>query len=319
MKVLVTGANGLLASNTIRGLIGEGYEVRGMLRSGADLRSLEGVECEYFYGNVLHKPDVDRAMQGCHLVVHAAADTSQNKKHFDDYFNVNVLATQYVISAALKNGVERLVFVSTANTMGYGTKEDPGTEDSPMRFPFTASGYAQSKARAEELVLAANGKGIFETIVVNPTFMIGPYDAKPSSGKILKMYVGKRIMAVPPGGKNFICVRDAAMGVVSALKKGRAGERYLLAGENLSFMEFFRKVDDVLGKKRLKLQVPGPVLRFSGTIVGRLRSGSSLNEINAEILCTGNYYSATKAMEELGLPQTPIEHGIAEALRWFGE
>jgi len=319
MKVLITGANGFLAANTTRELLRRGHIVRAMMRPGADERSLRGVECERFYGNILQKSDVDQAMTGCDAVIHAAADTSQNKRSANDYFPVNVLATQYVLSSAIHHGIGRLVFVSTANTIGYGTREHPGTEALPMAWPLTTSGYAVSKAQAEKLILEAYTEGKLETVVVNPTFMIGPHDAKPSSGRIFLMYLGKPVMAMPAGLKNYICVTDAAAGVVSALEKGRAGEKYLLAGENLSFLEFFQKVDRITGKKPMKIVVPPKMLIALGCIAGWLAPKGSLTSGNAEILSAGHYYSAAKAVRELDLPRTPVETGIRQAMDWFRE
>lgn len=319
MKVLVTGANGFLAANTIRALLRRGHTVRAMMRPGADERSIKGVECERVYGNIQHKSDVDQAIAGCDAVIHAAADTSQDKRSANDYFHVNVLSTQYILSAAIAQKVQRMVYVSTANTIGFGSKEHPGTEALPMAWPLTTSGYAVSKAQAEKLVLEACRDGDLDAVIVNPTFMIGAFDAKPSSGKIFRMYLGKPVMLVPPGLKNYICVSDAAAGVVNALEKGRAGEKYLLAGENLSFRDFFRQVDKITGKRPLKIVLSRKLLTTLGSVAGTMNPRGSLNRGNAEILSAEHFYSAGKAIFELGLPQTPVTEGIREALGWFAE
>src|SRR5690606_6518134 len=152
----------------------------------------------------------------------------------------NVAGTGNVVQAAIKHGIKKLVYVSTANTFGYGTLEKLGDETIPMKAPFRSAWYAKSKQEGERLALAAKDR--IEVTVVNPTFMIGAWDGKPSSGAIIRMGYNKRFIFHPPGGKNFVNVEEAALGVVRALEQGKNGEAYLLAGENLSYRDFFRKL-----------------------------------------------------------------------------
>jgi nucleoside-diphosphate-sugar epimerase len=212
--------------------------------------------------------------------------------------------------------------VSTANTIGYGSIEKPGHEGLPARFPFTKSGYALSKTEAQELVLSYAHSGRINTIAVNPTFMIGPYDAKPSSGRIITMTVNRKLVPVPPGGKNFVDVRDVAAGICNALEKGKSGNAYLMAGENLSYDEFYSRLEKVCGRSFIRLPLAPFIMEMLGTI-GSLLSGVglkiSLSRTNAKILCVGNYYTGEKAAVELGMPHTPMEKSIADALDWFAQ
>jgi len=322
MKVLVTGGNGFLAANTIRELNRRGFNVRAMVRSSSDLRSLANVDCELYYGNIVNIYDVLNAAKGCDIIIHTAANTSQFNMNYNHYVPVNITGTQNVLSAAAKGDIKKFIFVSTANAFGFGTKSNPGNEKRPARYPFTRSGYALSKINAQEMVLEYARNSDLDAVVVNPTFMIGPYDAKPSSGKIITMNYGKRTIFLPPGGKNFVHVADVATGICNAIDKGRKWECYLLANENLSYGEFYSKLRTICEKKQYQLKLPSHLvttLGLMGTILGGAGIKNSLTRINSKILCIENYYSPAKAVEELGLPQTPVEQAITDAMEWFWE
>jgi dihydroflavonol-4-reductase len=320
MKVLVTGANGFLGSNVVRELNHHGVDVYALVRPAADLRSLSGTACRLICGQITNLPDVIKATRECDTVVHAAAETSQSYKGYQPYIPANLTGTLNLLEASCRNHIKKFIFVSTANTLGYGTKEYPGNEDMPARVPFTLSGYAISKMKAQDLVLEYAQDGRLDATVVNPTFMIGAYDCKPGSGKIITMMYGRKIVPVPPGGKNFIHVADVARGIYQAIEKGRPGACYLMANENLTYAEFFSKVSRVSGKSFYGLSLsPGmmTLLGTAGEMVNLFMGRSGLNRLNAELLCAGNYYSSTRAVKELGLPQTSIDQAIADAIEWF--
>lgn len=319
MKTLVTGANGFLASNIIRELLKRGYPVRAMVRKGSNMKSLEGITCEFFYGNIVNPEHVIKAAEGCTFVIHVAANTSQ-VPGYDDYVPVNITGTANVIEAVIRNKCQRLVYVSSANTFGQGTKSNPGHEGLPMSPVFKKSGYALSKAKAQEMVLAAVNEKKIDAVVINPSFMLGPYDAKPSSGKIIQMYFGKKVAVVPAGGKNFVDVRDVAAGACNALEQGINGQCYLLVNQNLSYPEFVRKLNENNAAKTRIIQLPRLILYaagYFGSLLNLLHVPLQLNLTNAQILCTDNYYTASKAILELGFHQTPIEKSIQDAVDWF--
>ncbi len=320
MKVLVTGANGLLASNLVRELLHSGYEVRGMVRENSNLLSLKQLEIELFNGEITNPADVRKAFAGCEVVVHAAANTSQWPTHYEAYKRTNVDATQFLLDEAVRRNIEKFIFVSSANAFDPGTKEKPGTEESPFNKD-GKSGYMLSKYVAQNLVLDEFRRSGLPTVVVNPTFMLGKYDAKPSSGQIILMAHGKNLMGCPPGGKNFVHVADVARGIVNAIGKGKQGECYLLANENLSYSEFFEKLKMVQGKPQTLVKLPRWALSLAGRAGSIFESAfgkpAKLNAINARLLCADNYYSPEKAVRELDLPQTPIAQAIEDAIEWF--
>ena len=214
MKVLVTGANGLLGVNLIRELVKSGVDVKGFVRPTANLKVLEDLPCEIRRGSILSFEDIHDALQDCDAVIHAASTTSVMPREFEFYRKVNVDSTKNVVNAVLRQGNKRMVHVSTAHAFGPGSKENPGTELSPFTLGRYKSGYINSKYMAQQYVLQHVATHQLDAVVVNPNFIIGPYDAKPSSGKIILLGLGRGVQWCPPGGKNFVHACDVARGIL---------------------------------------------------------------------------------------------------------
>lgn len=316
MKVLITGANGFLASNIIRELISRGIEVRGMLRENCNEKSLQGLSIELVRGNIVNYSDVLTAATGCNVIIHVAADTSQFYSDPMPLFPVNVNGTLNVIKAAKDLAIQRLIFVSTANTIGL----EPDQIQNRLRALYTKSGYALSKLRAEKLILNETKAGRLNAVIVNPTFMIGAFDAKPSSGRILTHFLKHKIAFYPPGGKNFIDVKCAATAICNAIEMGLSGNKYVLAGVNLSFKEFLYLLDKIEHKQFIKIKIPSFVLEAAGLIGSLIRLLGfkfELNYYNARILSTTEAISGAEAEEVLQMPKTDLSKAISDAVIWF--
>ncbi|GAA4317356.1 NAD-dependent epimerase/dehydratase family protein [Compostibacter hankyongensis] len=321
MKVLVTGANSLLGANVIAELLRRDIAVRGMARSAKKI-PLRHERLEAWTGRITEKSEVLSAVRGCDTVIHIAACTDPGSLRYADYTFVNVLGTRHILEAAKTYGVKRVILVSSANTLGYGTAEAPGTEALGFRYPFTRSHYARSKHAAQTWALQLPEQDRGDIIVVNPTFMIGAYDSRPSSGAIVLRGYKRKVVFVPPGGKNFIHVHDAAAAICNALTAGRNRECYLLANENMSYREFYRRLNEVTHSRSLIITLPRTVLLTAGalgSLLARLGMRTALRYNNMRILCVRNYYSSMKAVRELGLPQTPVREAISDAVAWFRE
>lgn len=322
MKVLVTGANGLLGSNIVRILLERGIQTRAMVRLNARLLSLKGCDPEYFIGNITSREDTIKAAAGCDYIIHTAGITDQTLPRLKNYLKVNVGGTKNIIDAATKNGTKRFVYISSTISIGYGTKENPGTEDKPAMKPYTESHYAVSKYRAEQIVINAVNESGLDAIILNPSFMIGPHDSKPSSGKLLLVGYRDKIVFLTRGGRNFVPAEDVALASCNALTKGRTGEKYLLTNSNLSYKEFFDIVDSITDFKRYKIIMPSCMVKATG-LLGSMAAYSGkpvlLNYNNARILTVKNFYRSDKAIEELDFPQSDIKIAIIKALNWFRE
>jgi len=320
MKVLLTGANGFLSGHLVHELLRCGYAVRAMMRSGAKAPALANLNIEVVYGNITDKSDIENAIRGCDIVIHAAADTNQSHRHTKDYFPANVEATAIITEAASKENCKRLIFVSTANTMGFGTLLNPGNESTLVSPMFLKSGYAKSKLIAQKTVIEAAKNQKIDAVVVNPTFMIGPMDHNPHSGRIFKMVLNKKFVICPPGGKNFVDVRDVARGIVSAIINGKSGECYLISGENLSFYDFFLKIILLSGQKTRLISIPKFLLILFGlwgSLFQYLGIHTELTYTNGRILCINNYFDNLKAVRELGLSCSGMNKTISDCLSWI--
>lgn len=321
-KIFVTGPDGLLGSNIVRELLAQGYTVRAMVQPGRKVKTLEGLAIEKVEGDLLNAEQLRALMQGCRYVLHGAASTAMWPDKNPIVRKVNIEGTKNVLEACKHHAVERLVYVGTANSFGYGSKSQPGNEERPYNAGKFSNDYMDSKYSAHLLVLDAVKKGL-NAVIVNPTFMLGAYDSAPSSGAMILAVVNQQVPGYAPGGKNYICVKDAAKGAVNAIAMGKTGESYILGNENLSFKEAFAKMAQVAGVKAPQRAVP----RFALLLYGRLGSlvaaisgkAPKVSYTMAKIACDEFYYSSAKAVRDLQLPQTPIEEGIREAIGWFSE
>jgi len=319
MKVLVTGANGLLGHNVVFELLKQQYSVRILVRSTKNIHFyLEKIEV--FEGNFTDYKTLKQAASGCGAIIHIAAVTATNLLHYEDYRTINVDGSALLIKVADELNINRLVYVSTANTIGFGTERKLADESFNIEFPFSDSFYAQSKVASEQLFIEASDKTNKHIVIINPTFMIGAFDTKPSSGKLILMGYKKRLMFAPKGGKNFVAVKDVAFSVCNALVHGQNGERYLASGINLSFKEFYLLQSQVENYSQHIFELPSFILILTGKVGDLIRFlgiKTELCSMNLKQLMIREYYSNTKAKSELTLPETNIKIAIKEAIDWF--
>ncbi|WP_228408802.1 MULTISPECIES: NAD-dependent epimerase/dehydratase family protein [unclassified Chryseobacterium] len=317
-KVCVTGATGLLGTNVIIKLLQNGYSVIALVRKksgwlGEENENLKLVEADL-------SSDLSLLLKEVDCIIHIAAETRQNLISYGEYRKVNYEMTVNLFTHAELAGVKKFLFVSTANTLGYGNTAFRGNEQAPQLYPFTHSLYAQSKLEAEDYLLK-NHKNT-DVIIVNPTFMIGAYDSKPSSGKIIFWTWKKKLVFYPKGGKNFVHVEDAANGILYAIQYGKTDEKYLLANENLSYKEFFKKVNRITDQNPVMIAIPNRILSFLGLIgdgLRKLKIKTNLSISNMKALQIRNYYSNQKSVEELGIQYQSVDKAIEDAVQYFIE
>ena len=323
MKILVTGADGLLGSNLVRELLSRGHAIRAFVQPGRQQKTLEGLTIDKFPGNLLNPDEVVQAAEGCDAIIHCAASTAVWPIRSEIINQVNIEGTKNIITAVYKNKIARLIYVGTANSFGFGSKEQPGVEGNPYKSAMYGLDYMDSKYKAMQVVLEEVKKNSLPAVVVNPTFMFGPYDSTPSSGAmIVALYKGK-VPGYTKGGRNYLCAKDAAVAIANALTKGRVGECYILGNENLSYNEIFTKIANTIGVKSPSLPIPSVFATLYGRIgslMGNLTGKApAISYPLARISADEHYYSPAKARTELGLPQTPVETGIRESFDWLKE
>ncbi|MBX2947998.1 MAG: NAD-dependent epimerase/dehydratase family protein [Crocinitomicaceae bacterium] len=324
MKVLVTGPDGVLGSNLVRELLKRNYDVSVLLLEGTNSPTLSGLPITSFYGNITNPESLNEPFSNQDVVIHCAAATNVFPPRNEFINKVNIEGTKNIADACLKHNIKRLIYVGTANSFSYGmTKDKPGVEDTPYLSVRYGLDYMDSKRYAQDYIIdAVKTKGL-PAIVVNPTFMIGPYDSKPSSGlMILALHQG-RVPGYTSGGKNYVAVKDVAFAIAQAIEKGRIGECYILGNENLTYREAFNKLAQAIDAKPPKRKLANSVVISYGVVNGIMaklfKFYPAVTKELAIISCDHHYYSAEKARRELDMPQTPIEVAVKECFEWFKE
>jgi nucleoside-diphosphate-sugar epimerase len=322
MRVFVTGANGLVGANVTERLVAEGHYVTGLVRDIKRYPGKTGKGVRLVTGDIT---DIDRfseEMKGCDCLVHTAALTDMGIPRYREYKRINATATYNLMEAASAFGIKRVVFISSANTIGFGTAVEPGTENIPVRYPHKRSLYARSKSEAEEIM--RSWSGVMNVIILNPVFILGRYATADGSGRLVKMGCHRRIIFYPPGGKSFVHVADVADAVAASLSSGRRGypEQYLLAGTNMTYREFFKLLAKVTGGKPLLIQIPSFILLLAaipGTLLRAAGIRSELSITNLQNLSARTFYSGKRSEEMLGVSYRSIESALRETLQWFKE
>ncbi|MBP1664924.1 MAG: NAD-dependent epimerase/dehydratase [Bacteroidetes bacterium] len=319
MKILVTGANGLLGHHLVMELLARNEQVAVIVRSTANI-CFDLQRVEVFTGDFTDYETFKNAAAGCDAVIHAAAVIATSLLHYSAYEKTNVLGSATVLRVCDDLHINNIVFISSSNTIGYGIVAYPADERSPIQFPFTASFYAQSKLAAEKLFLEAARQPGKHIVIINSCFLIGGYDTKMSSGRLIKMGYRKPLLFIPRGGKNFVPARTVADAACNALKLGNNGDRYLICGESLSFTDFFLLQKTVGNYRQLIIRVPDCLLKLAGLAGDLLRKTglkTDLSTINIRQLLVREYYSGEKAKAELKYKSTDLKEVISEAIKWL--
>ncbi|WP_338872278.1 NAD-dependent epimerase/dehydratase family protein [Spirosoma sp. SC4-14] len=319
--VLLTGANGFLGGHLCRELLYRNYAVRAYVRPGSNRQVLNGLPIDIWEGDLRDLANVRAATYGCDYVIHAAALAQVNPARSAAVVDTNISGTAAVLAAAVQGHIDRLVFVGTANVFGFGPKDHPGNETFPYMGQRYGLDYMDSKRAATNLVMEAIRADELPAVLVHPTFMIGPLDYKITSNALLLALYRRQVAGIPAGGKNYVHVADVAKATVNALTMGTVGESYILGNENLSYNEFFTLVSEVVTIQKPTFSIP-PVL---ATFIGHLSEWQSrflsrpglLNSAMAMVANDGHYFTVSKAIHALNLPQTPIRMAVKQAFDWF--
>jgi nucleoside-diphosphate-sugar epimerase len=319
--VFVTGASGLLGLNVIEDLLLHNYNVIGLLRNKNKFALPENEQLKIMLGDITNPETYIEAIKKSQIVIHIAAVTDQNIKSYSVYKTINVDASKILLKQSIQNNITTFINVSSANAFGFGSLTNLGNETIHIKAPFDKSLYAQSKLEAQnEIFRLGNSQQKTKVISVNPTFMIGKYDTKPSSGRIVLSAHRKKIIFYPPGGKSFINVKDAAQTITKTIDLGKHGESYLLSGENLTYKQFYKKVTKALNQKSRFIKIPKELLiaiGYFGNFARFLGVKTAISATNLKTLCVSNFYSNKKAKKELNHVQHPINSGIDDAIKWF--
>lgn len=315
MKVLLLGATGLLGHNVLLRLMDEGHQVVALVRRADGLR-LKKKGWETVIGSLLDYGTLEKAATGCDAIINCAGTTDMSLRKYEDYLPVNRDLSAMLVRLMDEHGISVLVHASTVNTIGYGSVGCPADETAPMQSPFKGSYYADSKLEGEKIILSAATESR-HVVVVNPGYMIGPYDVKPSSGKMLLAAYKKPLMVAPKGGKAFVHVNDVARAMVVALTEGINGSRYIIVNGNgmLTIKQFYEIQARVCGYKQRVLACPNALLRmvgYVGDILRWLGVRTQASSRNIKQLLVREYYDNKHGLCDLHLNYAPVERAIKD-------
>ena len=318
---LVTGATGHLGNVVVRDLVARGKRVRALVEPGDEARALQGLDVEIARGDVLRPETLAAAMAGADVVFHLAGVVSISSLDIEVVRTVNVDGTRNVVEAARRAGVGRLVYTSSVHALtepapGGVLSEEAGYD--PARAP---GDYGKAKALASRIVLDAVRDGL-DAVIVNPVYVIGPYDWRLSEiGELICLVARFPIPAGTEGCYDFIDVRDVAAGHVRAALHGRTGESYLLSGARMTVREMMGVLAGLAGRRPpaffLPLPVAGAFARLAPAIERITRRRALLTPYAVHTLSVDFAISDRKAREELGHVSRPVAESLRDAWDWM--
>lgn len=317
---LVTGGTGFIGANLALRLVERGWRVRILARPGASRVLLEDGPFEYCTGDVLEPESLEQPIRGVEVVFHAAGVVDYWRQGVELMYRVNVEGTRHVMEAAYKARVERVVHISSSAAMGIHPNalvdESYTFNVKPGRFV-----YGHSKHQAEEIVLELVRKGL-PAVIVNPTTVIGPRDIrKVSSGMVVEVVKHCVPPLIPPGGLNVIPICDACQGAIEAAIKGRPGERYILGGENMTLVQFYQTIANVVGCGMKLKAMPRWQVSILAMLTDMLQPQTS-----GPVPLTGDrlrlesqffYFDSSKARSAFEMPNTPLRVTIGRTFEWY--
>ena len=327
MKVLVTGGTGFIGANVVRHLLARGDEVVCLIRKPR--KALEGLDVTLAQVPLVEtRAGIDalaQAMDGCEGVYHVAGIFDPSPGGTDRMRQVHIYGTRALLRAMEKAGARRMVLCSSSITVGFGSRESPGDEDTPLDAGAiygrggALRAYHDTKLQSEQLALGWSG---LEVVGVNPDFILGAWDVKPTSGQLVLTMAQRFVPVYPQGGKCFQDADDCAAGHLLAMDHGTPGRRYLLGNENLSYREFMGLVADVVGQRAPVIPLPAVATSLAGAVGARLQridahrfAGLDPNVLRS--MQQPRYRTAQRSFDELGVPRTPIRDAVQKAWDWF--
>jgi dihydroflavonol-4-reductase len=323
MRALVSGATGFVGAAVARALLREGWTVRVLARDGSDLSNLKELALEIAIGDLTDPKSLTRAMQGCGALFHVAADYRLGARDPWQLYLTNVEGTRNILQAARQAGVEKTVYTSSVATMGIPPDGSPGDEQTPVGLAAMIGHYKRSKFLAEQAALEAAHAGL-SVVIVNPSTPVGSGDVKPTpTGQVVLDAAAGRMPAYVDTGLNIVHVDDVAAGHLLAYHRGRAGERYILGGEDMTLQEILAHIARLTGRKPPSIRLPyAAVLPIAYLAEAWAKVSGRSGRVTLEGVRMSRkrmFFSSAKAMRELGYSWRPPAQAFDDAVRWFRE
>jgi nucleoside-diphosphate-sugar epimerase len=320
--ILVTGGRGHLGANLVRRLLGDGYEVRVLVRQGSDNGALAGLDVQLVQGDLRDRTSLDTAVRGCDRIYHCAALVSTVSGREREIYDCNVLGTRNLLAAARYAGVTRVVVTGSLSATGHDP-DRPVDEQMPF-YPFGKQlPYSHTKALVEHECVKAVVDGL-DTVIATSTAILGPHDFAPSRmGRVLLDFAHRRLRTYVPGGFEFVSAADLVMGHLLAMERGQSGHKYIFSTRFLTMDELMGLYEEVTGVRRPPLRMPEPLMAgaaaVSEAVMGRLfpRVPRLVTPAAVRFLRMRRQADCTKACQELGYRPTSIANAVMAAYECF--
>jgi len=318
MRFFITGITGLLGNNLARSILRRGDEVHALVRPGSDPAPLDGLPVKKVTGDLHSQEVLNDACRRADAVIHSAGFVKVGWKGIEQARHTNVQGVLNIARAARQAGIP-MVHVSSVNALALGAADKPADEETPVGAT-TQCPYVVTKRAGDEAVQQEIADGLHASIV-HPGFMLGPWDWKPSSGEMLLQVHQQFTPLAPRGGCSVCDVRDVAAAILQAVEEAAPGDRFILAGENMTYLDLWRRIARITGGSAPWAR-PGPVLPYLAGVYGDLLTlltgkEGPVNSAAAEMSGQFHYYSSQKAFDRLGYQSRAVDESIADAWRWF--
>ncbi len=323
MTALVTGATGFVGSAVVRHLIDHGWRTRALVRPKGNRSNLDGLDVEIAEGDLLDASSLGRALDGCEVLFHVAANYRLWVPDPESIYRVNVEGTKSLMEAALAAGVGRIVYTSSVATLGLNGDGSPADEDTPVGLEDMIGHYKRSKFLAEEVVRAMVADRDLPAVIVNPSTPAGPRDVRPTpTGRMIVEAASGRIPAFVQTGLNIVHVDDVAAGHLAAHDRGVIGERYILGGENFSLEDILGRIAALCGRRAPTIKLPHNLVLPVAHVAeawARLVGGAEpfVTVDGVRLARKWMFFTSAKAKRDLGYAPLATEDALGDAVEWF--
>jgi dihydroflavonol-4-reductase len=312
MRVFLTGGTGFLGSYVARQCLAAGHDVTALVRKNRPKRDSIHHSIRTVVGDLSTPEAIALGACDADAIVHCAADMRMSAS-IRKGWSVNTDGLTNLISAVRKSSLRKFVFISTANTLSGGTPHAPGDE-SLLKHPSDNDlPYVRSKRAAEHRLMNEFRESGLPACIIHPTFILGPGHSE--STRLIRFMINRRLLVHTPGNKDIVDVRDVANAIVNAIHAGRAGERYLVSNESISYAELIEMVTSYSRRRVLKMAMPYPfwkIVGYSGSLLG-----ATINHKTVELACQKHYYDSTKARRELSFSPRPVHETVHDTIAWL--
>jgi dihydroflavonol-4-reductase len=321
MKALVTGATGFVGAAVAKALASAGWQVRVLVRSGSDRTNLRQLTVQEVEGDLADTASLERALEGCAGLFHVAADYRLGAREPAALYRTNVDGTRNILRAARATGVSKIVYTSSVATVGIPTDGTPGEESTAVNLSDMIGHYKRSKYLAEEVARDAARMGMW-VVIVNPSTPVGPGDIRPTpTGQLVLDAAAGRMPAYVDTGLNIVHVDDVAAGHLLAYERGRAGERYILGGEDMTLRTILAQIGGIVGRKPPRIRLPYaavlPIAYLAEAVAMVTGRSGKVTLEGVRMSRKRMFFSSAKAANELGYRWRPPLEAFEDAVRWF--